>query len=98
MGIEAPQATYCHGYTRYAAFDIPPAGGACLASNEAAPVRSSTWLSPSMHKYGDVFVPSGLSTERAQPATYAERESWQQLRVEVLAAERRVHGTFIWSE
>jgi hypothetical protein len=26
-------------------------------------------LSPSMHKYGDVFVPSGRSAERAQPAT-----------------------------
>jgi len=41
-------------------------------------------LSPSMHKYGDVLVPSGLSAERAQPTTCAERESWPQLRVEVL--------------
>jgi len=29
-----------------------------------------------MHRYRDVFVPSGRSAERAQPATYAETGSW----------------------
>ncbi len=42
-------------------------------------------LSPSMHKYGDVFVPSGLSPERAQPATCCESRSWPYLRVEGLS-------------
>jgi spermidine synthase len=62
-------------------------------------IAAATWLakfypgllSPSMHKYGDVFVPtsldvarddpepaegSGLSAERAQPATCCEKRSW----------------------
>jgi len=37
--------------------------------------RRQALLSPSMHN-GDVCVPSGLRTERAQTATNAEHESW----------------------
>ena len=60
-------------------------------------------LSPSMHKYGNVFVPSsldvarddpepaegsGLSAERAPAATRARIRSWPYLRVEVLSHGR----------
>ena len=44
---------------------------------------SGVALSPSMHKYGNVFVPSGLSAERALPATCVTCRSWPYLRVEV---------------
>jgi hypothetical protein len=37
-----------------------------------APAR----LGSSMHKYGDVIVPSGRSAERAWPAARAENQSW----------------------
>jgi len=42
------------------------------------------YLSPSMHKDGNVRVPSGLSAERAQSATSAEDRSWPPLRAEEL--------------
>ena len=43
------------------------------------------WLSPSMHKYGKVFLPSGLSAEGATAARAIERDTGPYLRLEALS-------------
>ena len=51
---------------------------------------ASRWrLSPSMAQFGNILGPSGLSAERAPPATSLESRSWLSPRVEVLSTSRR---------
>src|SRR5665647_397378 len=74
---------------------LPPracARATCTTSSSRRKPRTTGQNhSPSMHKYGDVFVPSGLSAERAQPATCAESRSWPSLRVEVRSGQPVAH-------
>ena len=98
--LDAPGRDWVHGRTHTELGKIAAAAGDRAAARQhwtkaaelgrrdndgAGAVDAERLLSPSMHKYGDVFVPSGLSAERAQPATSAEHRSWPELRVEVLS-------------